>query len=158
MAQKTHPTGSLHTLNVADELATMQPPLEVVVVSPARPLHEGPAGYLQVKTPQGQLGIWPRHTDIVSGLGIGLVRVGLVKGGEERFAAWGGFLKVIGNKVTVLVDKAVREAEAKEQEPAIRQELDEVLAELRHPATDERFEELLDQRLWCQSRLKLAAM
>jgi len=158
VAQKSHPTSSLHTQNVADELATMQPPLQVVVVSPARPLHEGAASYLQVKTPQGQLGIWPRHTDLVSGLGIGLIRVGNAKGGEERFAAWGGFLKVTGNKVTVLVDQAVRESEAKEQEPAIRKELETVLAQLRHPASDAQFEELLDQRLWCQSRLRLAGM
>mgnify|MGYP003572121898 CR=1 FL=1 len=86
MAQKPHPTGSLHTLTVADEL------------------------------------------------------------------------KVTGNKVTVLVDQAVRESEAKEQEPAIRKELETVLAQLRHPASDEQFTELLDQRLWCQSRLRLAGM
>ena len=158
MAQKVHPDASLSALNVADHLATMPEPLEVVVVSPARPLYEGKATYLQVKTPQGQLGIWPRHADLVTELGVGLVRVGRKEGGEERLAAWGGFLKVTGNKMTVLVDKAMRESECRESEAQIRQELEEVLAALRHPDSDEHFESLLDERQWCQARLKLAGL
>jgi F0F1-type ATP synthase epsilon subunit len=70
-----------------------------------------------------------------------------------RFAVRGGFLKVGGGKVTILVDSAVAEADVDTGE--VRRELDETRAALRHPKTDEEFMELLDRRAWSESRLKL---
>jgi len=123
VAAKVHPSDSLRAVNPADELATRQPELEVVVVSPARPIYEGTARWVTVRLPDGQLGVWPRHTDLVAALGIGLLRLGHTQTGkEDRFAIWGGFLKVTGgHKVTILVDRAVDEAQAKSNEAAIRE-------------------------------------
>ena len=157
MAAKVHPSDSLHAVNPADELATRQPDLEVVVVSPARPIYEGLARWVTVRLPDGQLGVWPRHTDLVALLGVGLMRLGHTKSGkEDRFAVWGGFLKVTGgHKVTILVDRAVSADEARANESGIREELGQVLEGLRHPATGEEFQLLLDRRRWLESQLRL---
>lgn len=148
-----HPKGALRTGNIADELATASGPLEVVVVSPARPIFKGEAQWVTVAALDGQLGIWPKHTAIVAALGTGMLRIGQGGGKIARFAVRGGFLKVGGSRVTILVDSAVAEAEA--DAGAAKKELDEALEALRHPKTDEEFTELLDRRAWCASRLKL---
>jgi F-type H+-transporting ATPase subunit epsilon len=151
--------------------------LDVVVVSPARPIFEGEARWVTVpawnrvggsdggvrrlyggapeeRLSVGQLGILPRHAPLVAALGSGLLRIGQEGGKVARFAVRGGFLKVGDDKVTILVDSAVAEADVNEAEA--KRELDETLAALRHPKSDEEFAELLDSRAWSESRLKLA--
>ena len=102
----------------------------------------------------GQLGILPRHAPLVAALGSGMLRIGQEGGKVARFAVRGGFLKVGDDKVTILVDSAVAEGDVNPAEA--KRELDETLAALRHPRTDEEFEELLDRRAWGESQLKLA--
>jgi F-type H+-transporting ATPase subunit epsilon len=126
-------------------------PFHVVVVSPARPLYQGEAQSLSVESLLGRIGILPRHADLVAALGTGPLRIAKAGGGEDRFAVSGGFLRVAKDGVTILVDRAARPAEI--DEAAVRKELDETLAGLRHPKSDEEFTELLDRRLWCQTRL-----
>jgi len=155
MAQAEHPKGALRTGNIADELARPPGVLEVVVVSPARPIFRGHAKWVTVAAWDGQLGIWPGHTALVAALGSGLLRIGQEGGKVARFAVRGGFLKVGGQRVTILVDSAVAEAEA--DSAAAKKELDETLEALRHPKSDEEFQELLDRRQWCESRLKLGS-
>jgi len=155
MAQVEHPKGSLHSGNIADELAHPPGFLQVVIVSPARPVYEGRTRFVTVAGWDGQIGIWPRHTAIVAALGTGMLRIGHANGSVHRFAIRGGFLKVGGSKVTILVDHAVAEPDANEAEA--KRELDETLAALRHPKSDEEFKELLDRRAWCESRIRLAA-
>ena len=147
--------------------------LEVVVVSPARPIFEGEAEWVTLpawdrvgggrrlyggedpgRLVVGQLGILPGHAPIVAALGSGLLRIGLGGGRIARFAVRGGFLKVGGSRVTILVDSAVAEADANQAEA--QRELDETLAELQHPKSDEEFAELLDRRTWSETRIKLA--
>ena len=68
MAQAEHPKSALRTGNIADELARAPGTLEVVVVSPARPVFRGDAKWVTVAAWDGQLGIWPKHTSIVAAL------------------------------------------------------------------------------------------
>ena len=144
---------SLHTPNIADELAHDPGLLQVVVVSPARPIYEGAAKSLIVEAASGSMGVLPRHADIVAALGAGPLRIQKADGSEDRFAVWGGFLKVGGLKVTILVDRAVGADEVIESE--VKQELDETLQSLRHAKSDEDFANLLETRAWCQARLTL---
>ena len=154
MAGPTHPEGALKTGSVADDLATASGPLEVVVVSPARPIYEGEARSMSVAGLDGSLGIWPRHADLVSALGVGPLTIKTDKG-EDRFAVWGGFLKVgNGSRVTVLVDRAVSADEV--DADAVRTELKDTIAELAHAKSDAEFTELLQRRAWCEARLALA--
>lgn len=148
-----HPKGSLSTGNIADELARGPQRLHAVVVSPAQPIFAGDVHWVTVPAWDGQLGIWPRHAAIVAALGSGLLRIGEDQGKVARYAVRGGFLKVGDNKVTILVDSAVAEADVDTAEA--RRELDETVAALQHPKTDEEFAELLDRRAWDESQLKL---
>ncbi len=56
MAQADHPKGSLRTGKIADELARPPGVLDVVVVSPARPVFKGDAKWVTVAAWDGQLG------------------------------------------------------------------------------------------------------
>jgi len=155
MAQVAHPPGSLHGENIAEQLAHPPGMLRVVVVSPSRPLYEDTARWVTVRAWDGQLGIWPRHADMVAALGVGLLRVGHPNGSVERWAIWGGFLKVTGPKVTILVDRAVAAGEV--DAAAARRELDETKAALRKPESDEQFEHLLDQRRFHEAKVRLTS-
>ena len=149
----SHPSGALRTHGIVDDLAEATGPLQVVVVSPKRPIYEGPARFVTVEAAQGSMGIWPKHADIVATLGIGALRIGILDGGEHRFAVRGGFLKVGGEKVTILVDQAARRREIEEK--PVRKELEQTIASLQHPASDAEFQKLLDRRAWCQARLDI---
>jgi F-type H+-transporting ATPase subunit epsilon len=153
MALPEHPKGAIQTGNIADELARGPRHLHVVVVSPAQPIFAGDVHWVTVPAWDGQIGIWPGHAAIVAALGSGLLRIGQDAGKVLRFAVRGGFLKVGEDKVTILVDSAVAEADVDTAEA--RRELDETVAALHHPKTDEEFAELLDRRAWSESRLKL---
>lgn len=148
-----HPKGALRSGNIADELARGPRHLHVVVVSPAQPVFTGDVHWVTVPAWDGQLGIWPGHAAIVAALGSGPLRIGQDAGKVARFAVRGGFLKVGEGNVTILVDSAVAEADVDTAEA--RRELDETVAALNHPKTDEEFAELLDRRAWSQSQLKL---
>jgi F-type H+-transporting ATPase subunit epsilon len=154
MTVPEHPKGSLGHTNIADELAEGQRNLAVVLVSPAGSIYEGAAHWITVPGQNGQLGIWPRHADLVAALGAGPLRIKTADGNVTRFAVRGGFVRVGSNRVTVLVDRAVSPANVNEAEA--RRELDETLAELQHPRSDAEFAELLERRAWSETRLRMA--
>lgn len=156
MSVPEHPAGALRSGNVADELARGQIDLSVTVVSPERTIFSGSAHWVTATGVDGQLGIWPRHAASVIALGSGPLRIGQRGGAITRFASHGGFLEVSHDKVTILVDSAVAEAEADASVPAATAELAETKAELLHPRSDEEFAELLDRRDWSQARIDLA--
>ena len=148
-----HPAGSLRTGNIADELAAGPRSLHLVVVSPAQPIFEGEVHWVTVPAWDGQLGIWPRHAALVAALGAGLLRIHQEGGKVTTFAVRGGFLEVGGDKVTILVDSAVAQADANPAEAS--HELEETRAALRHPTSEAEFQELLDRRAWDEARIKL---
>jgi len=150
-----HPTGSLQSHDILEEVTTRQGVLQIVVVSPARPVFEGTAKHLSVMARNGSIGIWPRHTDLVSALGIGGLNITGTDGSTTRFAISGGFLKVGGSRVTILIDKAATADEV--DRAALDKELVETNAALQHPKSDEVFAALLDQRAWIQAQLALAS-
>jgi len=80
--------------------------LRFELVSPERIVHSDD-GVDMVIAPgaDGELGILPKHTPLLTALGIGELR--LRKGEEEEsFAVHGGFLEVLGNRVIVMADVA----------------------------------------------------
>jgi F-type H+-transporting ATPase subunit epsilon len=151
-----HPPGALRTGNIADELARGQVELNVVVVSPTRPIFEGEAHWVTAPGIDGLFAIWPRHAQIVVALGAGVLRIRLPGGAIARYAVKGGFLEAANNNVTVLVDSAMPESEAPEHVAEAEGDLAETVAELRHPESDEQFQQLLERRDWDQTRLKMA--
>jgi F-type H+-transporting ATPase subunit epsilon len=100
----------------------------------------------------GELGIYPRHAPLIASLAPGVVR--LHAGATvERFGIRGGFLHVKKDVVTLLIADAVKPSDL---DPAkLEAEEAAVLESLRHPRSEEEFQELLTQRKWCEVRRAL---
>ena len=123
-----HPTGSIRTANVAEDLVRGQVELHVTVVSPSRELFSGDAHWVTLPGLDGQFGIWPRHVAMVAALGSGHLRIGLRDHSRLDFVVRGSFLSVADNIVTILVDLAVTRDDV--DEAAARAELAETNAAL----------------------------
>ena len=132
------------------------PLLQVEIVSPERPLHRGEAGAVVGESHDGQVGILPGHAPLVAMLGTGVLRVqhGGPREGHEVFAIRGGFLQVLGAKVTLLVTDAIRAAEV--DAAKARAGLEATLAALQHPKSDADYARLLDERRWFEAQIRIA--
>lgn len=83
--------------------------LHVDVVSAEESIFSGDASFVVLPGEAGELGIYPRHTPLITRIKPGTVRVQPADGGEEQliFVA-GGILEVQPRVVTVLADTAIR--------------------------------------------------
>ena len=81
------------------------PTLRLEIVTAERLVYSEEISLLVAPGIEGELGILPRHAPLLTVLKPGEIRV--VKDGEESYiAVSGGFLEVLGNKVTILADTA----------------------------------------------------
>ena len=78
------------------------------IVSAEENLFSGLVEYVVASGEEGDLGIWPHHTPLLTRLQPGPVRVRTQNGEEEIFFVTGGFLEVQPRLVTVLADTAER--------------------------------------------------
>ena len=127
------------------------------IITPAASIEHGEAAFLAAMGARGEIGVLPAHASLVSRLGIGEVRVHRDRlGGDDRafYAIRQGFLQVEKDVVTLLVPLAAKGEDV--DVPAVEKELEETIAALAHPESDERYEELLAQRQWCEARLRAA--
>jgi len=80
-------------------------PLHLEIVTPERLAYSDEVDMVLVPGSEGELGILPHHTPLVSLLGVGELKIR--KGGsEEVFAIAGGFLQVRPAKVVVMAETA----------------------------------------------------
>jgi F-type H+-transporting ATPase subunit epsilon len=80
-------------------------PLQLEIVTPERLAYSDEVDMVLVPGIEGELGILPHHTPLVSLLGVGELKIR--KGGdEESFAIAGGFLQVRPDKVVVMAETA----------------------------------------------------
>jgi len=80
-------------------------PLQLEIVTPERLAYQDEVDMVLVPGIEGELGILPHHTPLVSLLGVGELKIR--KGGdEESFAIVGGFLQVRPDKVVVMAETA----------------------------------------------------
>lgn len=108
-------------------MASTATTLHVDVVSAERSIYSGEAEFVVLPGESGELGIYPRHTPLITRIKPGSVRIKPVGGGEEEliFVA-GGILEVQPKVITVLADTAIRGAdldEAKANEAIQRAEV-----------------------------------
>lgn len=82
--------------------------LHVDIVSAEKELFSGPAEMVTAPGELGELGILPRHSQLLTRLKPGQVRVRLVGGEEQLFYVSGGLLEVQPSVVTILSDTAER--------------------------------------------------
>lgn len=80
----------------------------VDVVSAESSIFSGEAEFVALPGESGELGIYPRHTPLITRIRPGAVRIQTAGGGEEFVFVAGGILEVQPNGVTVLADTAIR--------------------------------------------------
>ena len=82
--------------------------IHVDVVSAEESIFSGEARFVAVPGESGELGIYPRHTPLITRVKAGSVRIQKVDGSEEFVFVAGGIIEVQPNCVTVLSDTAIR--------------------------------------------------
>ena len=80
----------------------------LTIVSAERKIFEGEVKQIQATGVEGELGILPGHTPLLTAIKPGIVKFTLKDGNEEVIYVSGGFLEVQPNIVTVLADVAIR--------------------------------------------------
>ncbi len=88
-------------------------PLRLEIVSPERRAFADDVDMVVVPGIDGQLGILPHHTPLITALGVGELKIR--RGGQEEiFAVSGGFVEVRPDRVTIMADLAERSDEIDE--------------------------------------------
>ncbi|HEX5803961.1 MAG TPA: F0F1 ATP synthase subunit epsilon [Azospira sp.] len=83
--------------------------IHVDVVSAEENIFSGEAKFVALPGEMGELGIYPRHTPLITRIKPGAVRIERADNGEEEFVfVAGGILEVQPTSVTVLADTAIR--------------------------------------------------
>lgn len=83
--------------------------IHVDVVSAEESIFEGEVEFISLPGEQGELGIYPRHTPLITRIKPGTVRMRIPGQAEEEVVfVNGGVLEIQPNSVTVLADTALR--------------------------------------------------
>ncbi len=82
--------------------------IHVDVVSAEESIFSGEAKFVALPGEVGELGIYPRHTPLITRIRPGAVRIETADGGEEFVFVAGGILEVQPTSVTVLSDTTIR--------------------------------------------------
>ena len=83
--------------------------IHIDVVSAEGSIYSGEAEFVVLPGEAGELGIYPRHTPLITRIKPGAVRILPAGGGaEELIFVAGGILEVQPNVITVLADTAIR--------------------------------------------------
>lgn len=98
--------------------------IHVDVVSAEESIFSGEAEFVAAPAKMGEIGIYPRHTPLITPIKSGALRIKLPNEGEEQLIfISGGILEVQPGVITVLADTAIRghdldEAKANEAKKA----------------------------------------
>ena len=109
--------------------------IHVDVVSAEESIFSGEAKFVALPGENGELGILPQHTPLITRIKAGAVRIQTVDDKEEFIFVAGGILEVQPHGVTVLADTAVRgkdldEAKAAEAKAAAEEALKNASSDL----------------------------
>ena len=109
--------------------------IHVDVVSAEESIFSGEATFVALPGEVGELGIYPRHTPLITRIKPGAVRIEKADGTEEFVFVAGGVLEVQPHTITVLSDTAIRgkdldEAKAMEAKKAAEEALKNASSEM----------------------------
>ena len=83
--------------------------IQVDVVSAEEQIYSGPAEFVALPGEAGELGIYPKHTPLITRIKPGAVRIRVPGQADEEFVfVAGGILEVQPKTVTVMADTAIR--------------------------------------------------
>lgn len=82
--------------------------MQIEILTPEKKLFAGNAYGIQLPGVGGSFEVLEKHAPMVSALGAGVVKILLDKSGKNNnaFSIKGGFIEVLNNKVTVLLEGA----------------------------------------------------
>lgn len=81
------------------------PSFKVSVVTQVKRILETEAGYLRVRTSEGDIGILPNHAPFVSELSMGKMEIeSPEKNKRDQYFLTGGFLEISNNIATIIAD------------------------------------------------------
>ncbi len=92
----------------------MMKTIQLEIVSAETEIFSGPAVHVIVSGLLGELGIYPGHTQLLTALKPGPVRIVKTEGEDEIIYISGGILEVQPNLITLLADTAIRAADLDE--------------------------------------------
>jgi len=93
--------------------------IHVDVVSAEEAIFSGEAEFVALPGEAGELGIYPKHTPLITRIRPGAVRIKVAGQAEDEFVfVAGGILEVQPNLVTVLADTAIRGEDLDESKAA----------------------------------------
>ena len=72
------------------------------VITPDKKAFSGEVKFVVVRTELGELGILPRHADLVAALEIAPLRIDLPDGTRQFMANFGGFMEIKNNVITIV--------------------------------------------------------
>lgn len=112
-------------------------PIRCEIVSQDRTVYEGPADIVIAPGVDGDMGILPNHSPLLSTLRFGILKLRYA-GREEVFTISGGIIEVQPDIITVLADSAenVREIDIARAEAA-RKRAEDLLSQGLPPDTDD---------------------
>lgn len=104
--------------------------IHVDVVSAEQSIFSGEAEFVALPGEAGELGIYPRHTPLLTRIKPGTVRIKVPGQEEDEFVfVAGGMLEVQPNMVTVLADTAIRGRDLDEAKAAVaKKQAEEAMA------------------------------
>ena len=127
--------------------------IQLDIVTPTKKLLSKACTAVNIPGYKGELGVMPEHTNLVTTIEVGLVRYEN-EAGRGKVAVRGGFAQIQNNKIMLLVDEGIEEAQINAEHLKNQsQELDRKLiaAEI---GPDER-EILFKERIWLNACLEL---
>lgn len=134
--------------------------IHVDVVSAEESIFSGEAKFVALPGENGELGILPRHTPLITRIRPGAVRIDKADGsGEEFVFVAGGILEVQPGVVTVLADTAIRgkdldEAKAVEAKKLAEEAMRNAKSDIDLAAAQSEFAEMAAQLLAIQKLRK----
>lgn len=72
------------------------------IITPDATVYSGDVSFVVARTEIGDLGILPRHANLVAALEIAPLRIDTVEGKKMFLANFGGFLEIKDNEITVV--------------------------------------------------------
>ena len=121
--------------------------IHVDVVSAEESIFSGEARFVALPGEAGELGIYPRHTPLITRIKPGAVRIQRPNGDEEFVFVAGGLLEVQPDVVTVLADTAIR-----------GKDLDEARAEAAKKAAEDAMKNAKSDIDFAKAQSEFAAM
>jgi F-type H+-transporting ATPase subunit epsilon len=127
-------------------------PMRLEIITAERQVYSDDVDVVVAPGIEGELGILPRHAPLMTALQPGelLIR----KNGEESYlVVTGGFMEVLGNRVTILADAAERSDEIDEQRA--QQAMEQARERLEKREADIELEQALGSLRRAQVRLNV---